>query len=44
MRRNVMWYVKEDSKLGFLDTDKKYRIPETFKKTEVSRKILAFQV
>jgi len=39
-----MWYVKEDAKLGFLDTDQKYRLQETFKRTEVSRKLLAFQV
>lgn len=43
-RRNVMWYVKEDSKLGFLDTDKDYRMKETLTRTLVSRKLLAFQV
>lgn len=44
MRRQVMWYVKDDSKLGMLDTDQKYRLDNTLKKTEVSRKLLAFQV
>jgi hypothetical protein len=39
-----MWYVKEDAKLGFLDTDKAYRLKETFERTAVSRKLLAFQV
>lgn len=39
-----MWYVKEDAKLGFLDTDKPYRINQTFERTAVSRKLLAFQV
>lgn len=43
-RRHVMWYVKEDAKLGFLDTDKAYRIKHTFERTAVSRKLLAFQV
>lgn len=43
-RRHVMWYVKEDAKLGFLDTDKPYRINQTFERTAVSRKLLAFQV
>ncbi|KAK3587844.1 hypothetical protein CHS0354_019713 [Potamilus streckersoni] len=43
-RRNVMWYVKEDAKLGFLDTDQKYRLENTLMRTEVSRKLLAFQV
>ncbi|XP_069110768.1 uncharacterized protein [Argopecten irradians] len=43
-KRHVMWYVKEDSQLGFLDTDKKIRVPETFNRTQVSRKLLAFQV
>ncbi|XP_033761678.1 LOW QUALITY PROTEIN: uncharacterized protein LOC117343441 [Pecten maximus] len=43
-KRHVMWYVKEDSRLGFLDTDKKVRVPETFSRTQVSRKLLAFQV
>lgn len=39
-----MWYVKEDAKLGMLDTDKDYRIRETLQRTLVSRKLLAFQV
>lgn len=43
-RRHVMWYVKDDAKLGFLDTDKDYRIKQTFERTAVSRKLLAFQV
>lgn len=43
-KRNVMWYVKEDSKLGMLDTDKAYRLKETYERTKVSRKLLAFQV
>lgn len=43
-RRNVMWYVKEDAKLGFLDTPQSYRIEKTCKATAVSRRILAFQV
>lgn len=43
-KRNVMWYVKEDAKLGMLDTDKDYRIRETLQRTLVSRKLLAFQV
>ncbi|OWF55027.1 uncharacterized protein LOC110465163 [Mizuhopecten yessoensis] len=43
-KRHVMWYVKDDSQLGFLDTDKKIRIKETFERTQVSRKLLAFQV
>lgn len=43
-KRHVMWYVKDDSRLGFLDMDKKLRISETFSRTEVSRKLLAFQV
>ncbi|KAL8564676.1 hypothetical protein ACOMHN_004170 [Nucella lapillus] len=44
LRRNVMWFVKDNEKLGYLDTDKDFRIKTTFTKTEVSRKILAFQV
>nr|KAG5687976.1 hypothetical protein BaRGS_023100 [Batillaria attramentaria] len=43
-RRNVMWYVKDDVKLGYLDTDSAYRLQHTFARTEVSRKVLAFQV
>ena len=43
-RRNVMWYVKPDAKLGFLDTEKKYRLDKTLDATAVSRKLLAFQV
>ena len=43
-KRNVMWYVKDDAKLGFLDTDKKYRLEHTLNATAVSRKLLAFQV
>lgn len=44
MRRQVMWYVKDDAKLGMLDTDQKYRLDNTLMKTAVSRKLLAFQV
>lgn len=43
-KRNVMWYVKEDAKLGMLDTQEDYRIRETLQRTLVSRKLLAFQV
>ncbi|XP_076436987.1 uncharacterized protein LOC143276386 [Babylonia areolata] len=43
-RRNVMWFVKDDAKLGYLDTAADYRLQHTFTRTEVSRKILAFQV
>ena len=43
-KRNVMWYVKDDAKLGYLDTDKKYRLEKTVAATAVSRKLLAFQV
>ena len=43
-RRNVMWYVKDDAKLGYLDTDQKYRLEKTLAATAVSRKLLAFQV
>ena len=39
-----MWYVKEDAKLGKLDTDKGYRLAKTVNATAVSRKLLAFQV
>ena len=39
-----MWYVKDDSKLGMLDTDQKYRLEHTLERTAVSRKLLAFQV
>ncbi len=39
-----MWYVKDDAKLGFLDTDRKYRLEHTLAATAVSRKLLAFQV
>ncbi|XP_059149626.1 uncharacterized protein LOC131936587 [Physella acuta] len=42
-KRNVMWYVKDDEKLGYLDTEKDYRIRETFRLTDVGRKHLAFQ-
>ena len=40
----MMWYVKDDSKLGMLDTDQKYRLEHTLQRTAVSRKLLAFQV
>ena len=43
-KRQVMWYVKDDSKLGMLDTDQKYRLEHTLQRTAVSRKLLAFQV
>ncbi|XP_013417180.1 uncharacterized protein LOC106178514 [Lingula anatina] len=43
-RRNVMWYVKDDAKLGFMDTPQNYRLEKTLQATAVSRKILAFQV
>ena len=43
-KRNVMWYVKDDATLGFLDTDKKYRLEHTLQAIAVSRKLLAFQV
>ena len=43
-KRQVMWYVKEDSKLGMLDTDMSYRLAQTLERTAVSRKLLAFQV
>ena len=39
-----MEYVKYDSKLGFLDTPKDYRLENTFKATMVNQKLLAFQV
>jgi len=39
-----MWYVKEDAKLGMLDTDQEYRLTQTLERTSVSRKLLAFQV
>ena len=42
--RNVMWYVKDDAKLGCLDTDQQYRLDATLKATAVSKKLLAFQV
>ncbi|BFZ11825.1 hypothetical protein BsWGS_14864 [Bradybaena similaris] len=42
-KRNVIWYVKDDGKLGLLDTPKKYRIKRTYDLTEVARKHLAFQ-
>lgn len=44
MRRQVMWYVKDDAKLGMLDTDMDYRLSQTLERTAVSRKLLAFQV
>ncbi|KAL4226827.1 hypothetical protein ACF0H5_014805 [Mactra antiquata] len=44
MKRQVMWYVKDDAKLGMLDTDQNYRLDQTLQKTAVSRKLLAFQV
>lgn len=44
MRRQVMWYVKDDAKLGMLDTDMRYRLDNTLQRTAVSRKLLAFQV
>ncbi|KAH3873657.1 uncharacterized protein LOC127869059 [Dreissena polymorpha] len=44
MRRQVMWYVKEDAKLGMLDTPMEYRLTHTLERTAVSRKLLAFQV
>ena len=43
-RRNVMFYVNNDAKLGFLDTPKDYRLEYTSKATVASRKLLAFQV
>ena len=43
-RRNVMWYVKDDANLGYLDTEQKYRLDATLNATAVSRKLLAFQV
>lgn len=43
-RRQVMWYVKDDSKLGMLDTPMDYRLAQTLERTAVSRKLLAFQV
>ena len=43
-RRNVMWYVKDDAKLGFLDTSKDYRLPNTMRGTINSRKMMPFQV
>ena len=43
-RRNVMWYVKDDAKLGMLDTSDTYRLEKTLAATAVSRKLLAFQV
>lgn len=43
-KRQVMWYVKDDAKLGMLDTDQKYRLEQTLERTAVSRKLLAFQV
>jgi len=43
-RRNVMWYVKDDAKLGYKDTEKDYRLQQTFTATKVSRNLLAFQV
>ncbi|GFO50509.1 ubiquitin-conjugating enzyme e2 6 [Plakobranchus ocellatus] len=42
-KRSPMWYVKDDEKLGYLDTPKEYRIKKTFDLTEVARKHLAFQ-
>ncbi|WAQ93483.1 UB2J1-like protein [Mya arenaria] len=44
MKRQVMWFVKDDSKLGMLDTPKEYRLAQTLTRTAVSRKLLAFQV
>ncbi|XP_005099840.1 uncharacterized protein LOC101857027 [Aplysia californica] len=43
-RRNVIWYVKADAKLGFLDTPQDYRIRRTLEETDIARKHLAFQV
>ncbi|CAL1528472.1 unnamed protein product [Lymnaea stagnalis] len=43
-KRNVMWYIKDDSLLRNLEISKEYRITGTFKHTAVSRNILAFQV
>ncbi|XP_067650518.1 uncharacterized protein [Haliotis asinina] len=43
-KRNVMWYVKDDAQLGFVDTDMDYRLTNTLTRTAVSRKLLAFQV
>jgi uncharacterized membrane protein YgcG len=41
--RNVMWYLKENASLA--DTkNNSTRLPETFRLTEVSRNLLAFQV
>ncbi|CAG5129686.1 unnamed protein product [Candidula unifasciata] len=42
-KRNVIWYVKDDVKLGLLDTPKEYRIKHTYDLTEIARKHLAFQ-
>lgn len=42
-KRSVIWYVKDDGKLGLLDTPKDYRIKHTYDLTEVARKHLAFQ-
>ncbi|XP_046573586.1 uncharacterized protein LOC124281679 isoform X2 [Haliotis rubra] len=43
-KRNVMWYVKDDAQLGYVDTDMDYRLTNTLTRTAVSRKLLAFQV
>lgn len=41
--RNVMWYLKEDSRLADI-TCNNHRLSDTFRYTEVSRNLLAFQV
>ncbi|CAL1537315.1 unnamed protein product [Lymnaea stagnalis] len=42
-KRGPLFYVKDDEKLGYLDTPKDYRLQKTYEHTEVSRKHLAFQ-
>ncbi|CAG5136313.1 unnamed protein product [Candidula unifasciata] len=43
-RRNVMWFIKDDPVLKDDSIDKEYRLENTFKRTSVSRNLLAFQV
>lgn len=43
-KRNVMWYLKEDSTLANPTIDKNYRLSKTFQATSVSQKLIAFQV
>ncbi|CAD5112816.1 unnamed protein product [Dimorphilus gyrociliatus] len=43
-KRNVMWYLKDHSKLGDPSVDRDYRLSTTFQATQVSQKLIAFQV